>query len=90
MDDEDRSLLGYNAKQSGRSVANIQRILLPPRSGLTTRHSCARYNTNITMYTNKKHTLRYKYSNVLIYMNFYMFRASLAHHQGVHNCINNH
>lgn len=90
MEDEDRSLLGYNTTRSGRRVANIRRILLPPTSGLIPRHTCARYNTNVTMYINKKHTLRYNYSNVLIYVNFYMFRASLPHHQGVHNYINNH
>jgi len=32
------------------------------------------------------HTFRYKYNNVLIYINLYMFWASVAH-QGVHSCI---
>jgi len=37
--------------------------------------------------TNKMLTLRYYYNNVLAHINSYVFRASLAHHQGVHSCI---
>jgi hypothetical protein len=39
------------------------------------------------MQTNKIHTLRYNYNNVLIYINRYMFRPSLAHQQGVRSCM---
>jgi len=41
-----------------------------------------RYNVNQQMYT-----LRYNYNNVFIHVNYYMFPASLAHHQGEHRCI---
>ena len=34
------------------------------------------------------HSIRYTYSMVLIYVNFYMFPVSLAQQQGVHSCIN--
>jgi len=43
------------------------------------------YDTIVTLQISQMHTLHYNYNNVLIYINTYTFRASLAHHQGVHN-----
>ena len=44
------------------------------------------YDTSATMQTNKMQTFLYNYNNILIYMNSYMFRASLAHHLGDNAC----
>jgi hypothetical protein len=43
-------------------------------------------DTTATMQTNKMQTFLYYYINILIYINSYMFWASLAHHQGDHVC----
>jgi len=37
----------------------------------------------VKMSNNKKHKLLYNHNNILIYINCYMFRASLVHLQGV-------
>ena len=44
------------------------------------------YDTTATMQTNKMQTFRYNYSNILIYINSYMFWVSLAHHHGDNVC----
>ena len=44
------------------------------------------YDTTATMQTNKMQTFRYNYYNILTYINYYMFWASLAHHQGDNAC----
>ena len=38
--------------------------------------------------TNKMHTFSYNCYVIIMCLNSYMFRAELAHHQGVRSCIN--
>jgi hypothetical protein len=39
------------------------------------------------MLTNQMHTICYKYDNIIIYTNSYMFQVSLAHHQEMHSYV---
>jgi hypothetical protein len=69
-----------------KSLRNVNENIKENYIELYIFHS-AHFGNIVTMQSNKMHTFRYNYNNVLIYVNLYVFRATLVYHQGLYGCI---